>query len=77
MSLEWARARLAQHCEALRKLCEAQAAARALQLAAERAERPPATVVILRKAAVQHPVLGAGESGTVLEFGQPGRSRRA
>ncbi len=77
MSLEWARARLAQHREALRKLCEAQAAARAQQLAAERQERRRATVVALRRAAVQCPVRDTRESGTVLKFGQPGRRRRA
>lgn len=77
MSLEWARARLLQHCEALRKLCEAQAAARAQQLAAERQERRRAAVVTLRKDAVQRPVIDAGDTGTVLKFGQPGRRRRA
>ena len=74
MSLEWARARLLQHCEALRKLCEAQAAARLQQLAAERQR---AAVVPLRKGVAQRRVLDAGETGTVLKFGQPGRRRRA
>ena len=77
MSLEWARARLLQHCEALRKLCEAQAVARAQQLADERRQRRRAAVVALRAATAQRPVMEASETGTVLKFAQPGRRRRA
>ncbi len=68
MSLEWVRARLLQHREALRKLCEAQAAERA----AQRSIRlKPFTDPR------QRPVTDARESGTVLKFEQPGRRRRA
>jgi hypothetical protein len=63
MSLEWARARLLQHREALRKLCEAQAAARA-------AQRRNA-VATLRPDPRQRPLADARDSGTVLKFGQP------
>jgi hypothetical protein len=69
MSLEWARARLLQHREALRKLCEVQAA--------ERAAQRCHTVVTLRPEPLQHPLPDARESGTVLEFGQRGHPRRA
>jgi hypothetical protein len=69
MSLEWARARLLQHREALRKLCEAQVTASVAQ--------PRNIVTTLRPAPLQHPRTGARESGTVLKFGLPGRRRRA
>ena len=65
MSLEWARARLLQHREALRKLCAAQVA------------QPRNTVTTLRPGPRQHPLTDARENGTVLKFGQPGRRRRA
>lgn len=61
MSLEWARARLLQHREALRRLRDAQAAARAT-LRPNPLPRPPADL---------------RESGIVLAFGPPGRRRRA
>ena len=76
MSLEWARARLLQHAEALRKLCEAQAAARAQQLAAERAARRR-SVVPLRKAPLPGAAADTTGTATVLKFAQPGRRRRA
>ena len=76
MSLEWARARLLQHAEALRKLCEAQAAARAQQLVDERTARRQ-TVVPLRKAPLPRALADTTATATVLKFAQPGRRRRA
>ncbi len=72
MSLEWARARLLEHAEALRKRCEAQAQ----QLAAERLRRRRAAVVALRPRSLQGPVTQATETGTVLKF-EAGRRRLA
>ena len=69
MSLEWARARLLEHAEALRKRCEAQAQ----QLAVERRR---AAVVALRPRSLQGPVTQATETGTVLKF-EAGRRRLA
>ena len=69
MSLEWARARLLQYREALRKLCEAQAA----EQAAQRRNSGAA----LRPDPWQQPPTDARESATVLKFAQPARRRRA
>jgi hypothetical protein len=77
MSLEWARARLLQHCEALRKLCEAQAATRAQQRPVTRPKRPSAALVTLRPYPAQRPLTDVARSGKVLQFAPPGRRRRA
>jgi chromatin segregation and condensation protein Rec8/ScpA/Scc1 (kleisin family) len=77
MSLEWARARLLQHREALRKLCEAQAAGRARQPALERRQHRHAEVIDLQPDRQQRPLTQAAEKGMVLTFGQPRRRRRA
>ncbi len=69
MSLEWARARLLQHTEALRKLCEVQAAGRQ--------KRPPAPVVGLRPGRSERPARHDTEKGTLLLFERPQRRRRA
>jgi hypothetical protein len=76
MSLEWARARLLQHCEELRKLCEAQAATRNWQLSVQRQKQRHAAVRVLRRQAVPCPEPDATKTGTVLEFAQPGRRPR-
>ena len=76
MSLEWPRARLLQHCEELRRLCEAQAAARARQLSEERQKRRRAAVIALPTQAAPRPAADASDTGTVLKFAQPGRRRR-
>ncbi len=76
MSLEWARARLLQHAQELRKLCEAHAAARAQQEAAERTARRRA-VVPLRKGPLPRVAADSTGTATVLKFEQPGRRRRA
>ncbi|HEY2807842.1 MAG TPA: hypothetical protein VGI91_03525 [Steroidobacteraceae bacterium] len=74
MSLEWARARLLQHREALRKLCEAQASARAQQLTLRRQQQRHAELVDLKP---QRPARQAAEKATVLKFERPRRRRRA
>ncbi len=71
MSLEWARARLLQHREALRKLCEVQAAAREAEHAAQRRS----IAATLRLEPLQKKPVDTGERGTVLKFGPPGRRR--
>lgn len=76
MSLEWARARLQQHLEALRKLCEAQATARPGQ-PPPLSSRRRAAVTVLRVDPRARPPADAAETGTVLEFVPPGRRRRA
>jgi hypothetical protein len=73
MSLEWARARLLQHREALRRLCEAQAQ----QQAKKQQKRRDAEVIELRTDATCRPLNQITESGRVLKFEQPGRRRRA
>jgi hypothetical protein len=77
MSLEWARARLLQHREEVRKLCEAQAAAQRVLRAVERQKRLRAAVVPLRPDPVLRPAAELAESGTVLPFAQPRRRRQA
>ena len=69
MSLEWARARLLQYREALRKLCEAHVPVPEAQ--------PRILVTTLRPGPLRHPLPQAHESGTVLKFAQPARRRRA
>jgi hypothetical protein len=65
MSLEWARARLLQHCEELRKLCEVQA------------RRPSAAVMTLQPEAGPRPAPDVAATGKVLQFVPSGRRRRA
>jgi hypothetical protein len=77
MSLEWARARLLQHREALRKLCAAQASGRHAQQRTLKREHLPAEVTDLQPDRLRRPVSQAAEKGTVLKFGQPRRRRRA
>jgi hypothetical protein len=73
MSLEWARARLLQHAEALRKLCEAQVAAQVKIVA--RPRKPRAPVTTLPPGTVPRAVTDMASSGTVLKFALPRRRR--
>jgi hypothetical protein len=73
MSLEWARARLLQHGEALRKLCEAQVAVQVKIVATPK--RPCAPVTTLRPGTAPGAVTDPAATGTVLKFAQPRRRR--
>jgi hypothetical protein len=75
MSLEWARARLLQHCEELRRLCDAQAAARAQLRSMQRQNRRRAVVAALKPDLAQRVAPDVSETGKVLQFAQPGRRR--
>lgn len=73
MSLEWARARLLEHREALRRLCESRATAPAPP---SRAAAPDsATVVPLRASAAPRTTAEEAARATVIKFVR--RRRRA